>query len=87
MEYAKILDIKHFAVHDGNGIRTTLFLKGCPLRCVWCHNPEGIEFETQIGYVKKRCINCGECVDLCDANTLIMDIFLTETSVWFVKNA
>lgn len=69
MEYAKILDIKHFAVHDGNGIRTTVFLKGCPLRCVWCHNPEGIEFETQIGYVKKRCINCGECVDLCDANT------------------
>lgn len=69
MERAKILDIKHFAVHDGDGIRTTVFLKGCPLKCVWCHNPEGIEFETQIGYVKKRCINCGECVRLCDANT------------------
>lgn len=69
MKQAKIFDIKHFAVHDGSGIRTTVFLKGCPLKCVWCHNPEGIAFETQIGYVKKRCINCGECVKICDANT------------------
>lgn len=71
MEQAKIFDIKHFAVHDGDGIRTTVFLKGCPLQCVWCHNPEGIRFETQVGYVKKRCINCGECVSLCDANTIV----------------
>ena len=39
----EIFDIKHFAVHDGPGIRTTIFLKGCPLHCVWCHNPEGMK--------------------------------------------
>lgn len=66
---ANIFDIKHFAVHDGNGIRTTIFFKVCPLKCVWCHNPEGIASKKQIGYVKKRCINCGECSALCDANT------------------
>lgn len=71
MERAKILDIKHFAVHDGEGIRTTVFLKGCPLKCIWCHNPEGIGYQTQIGYVSKRCINCGECTLCCEANTMV----------------
>ena len=44
---ATIFEIKRFAVHDGDGIRTTVFFKGCPLRCVWCHNPEGLTFEVQ----------------------------------------
>ena len=57
----KIFEIKRFAVHDGDGIRTTVFLKGCPLRCVWCHNPEGIEFQTQLAFYPHKCIGCGEC--------------------------
>ena len=61
----RIIDIKRFAVHDGDGIRTTLFLKGCSLKCVWCHNPEGISFEPQLSYLKDKCINCGECVSVC----------------------
>lgn len=61
----KIFEIKRFAVHDGDGIRTTVFLKGCPLKCVWCHNPEGISFDTQLAYYENKCISCGECVSVC----------------------
>lgn len=63
---AIITDIKRFAVHDGNGIRTTVFFKGCPLKCVWCHNPEGISPKTQIAYYEHKCINCGMCVNVCE---------------------
>ncbi len=62
---AKIFEIKRFAVHDGDGIRTTVFFKGCPLKCVWCHNPEGIGFEPQLAYYENKCIGCGECVPVC----------------------
>ena len=58
---ANIFEIKRFAVHDGDGIRTTVFFKGCPLRCVWCHNPEGISFEMQEAFYTHKCIGCGEC--------------------------
>ena len=58
---AIIFEIKRFAVHDGDGIRTTVFFKGCPLRCVWCHNPEGIGFEPQVAHYEHKCIGCGEC--------------------------
>ena len=58
---AKIFEIKRFAVHDGDGIRTTVFFKGCPLKCVWCHNPEGIGFEPQLAYYQNKCIGCDEC--------------------------
>ena len=62
---ATIFEVKHFAVHDGDGIRTTVFLKGCPLKCVWCHNPEGIDFKPQLAYFENKCIGCGECVSVC----------------------
>ena len=62
---ARIFEIKKFAVHDGDGIRTTVFFKGCPLKCVWCHNPEGIDFKPQLAYYEQKCVNCGECVDAC----------------------
>lgn len=60
-----VTDIKHFAVHDGNGIRTTVFLKGCPLSCHWCHNPEGIGKRPQLGFYRESCTGCGVCVSVC----------------------
>ena len=59
MNTALISDIKRFSVHDGDGIRTTAFFKGCPLRCIWCHNPEGISPMPQTAYYKDKCIACG----------------------------
>ncbi len=61
MMKATIFEIKRFAVHDGDGIRTTVFFKGCPLRCVWCHNPEGILAKPQTAYYEHKCIGCGAC--------------------------
>ncbi len=58
---ADIFEIKRFAVHDGDGIRTTVFFKGCPLKCVWCHNPEGILMEAEIAHYAHKCIGCGNC--------------------------
>ncbi len=65
---ALITAIKHFAVHDGDGIRTTVFFKGCGLNCIWCHNPEGISFKPQIAYMAEKCVNCGRCA-VCHANS------------------
>lgn len=62
---AKIFEIKHFAVHDGDGIRTTIFFKGCPLKCVWCHNPEGMYSERQLAFYSHKCIGCGRCMEIC----------------------
>lgn len=56
-----IFDIKEFALHDGPGVRTTVFFKGCPLRCVWCHNPEGLSTKPQLMTKETRCLHCGSC--------------------------
>lgn len=61
-----IFDIKEFAVHDGRGMRTTVFLKGCPLRCIWCHNPEGIEINPQLMVRENSCKHCGLCLKKCN---------------------
>lgn len=60
-----IFDIKRFATHDGSGIRTTVFFKGCPLRCRWCQNPEGLEASLQILYMENKCMHCLGCVHTC----------------------
>lgn len=62
---ANIFEIKRFAVHDGDGIRTTVFFKGCPLRCLWCHNPESLVAKPQLAWHSHKCIGCGECVSAC----------------------
>lgn len=58
-------DIKRFAINDGPGIRVTLFMKGCPLRCVWCHNPEGLASQREKLFNKKKCIGCQDCIAVC----------------------
>ncbi|HUX13889.1 MAG TPA: glycyl-radical enzyme activating protein [Spirochaetia bacterium] len=68
-----IIDIKRFTLHDGQGIRSTLFLKGCGLRCAWCQNPEGLETGINLWYLETQCIRCGVCVESCPSDALRMD--------------
>lgn len=70
-----VFDIKRFSVHDGPGVRTTVFLKGCPLRCVWCHNPEGVRAQPEVFFYAQKCVRCGACVAACPtgAQTLSAD--------------
>lgn len=56
-----ITDIQKYSIHDGEGIRTTIFFKGCPLKCAWCHNPETQSFEQEHFFYEERCVGCGEC--------------------------
>lgn len=67
-----VAGIKRSAVHDGAGLRTTVFLKGCPLRCVWCHNPETYTFKPQVGFYKAKCMSCGSCVSACPKAAISM---------------
>lgn len=61
----RIFDIQRFSIHDGPGIRTTVFLKGCPLRCLWCSNPESLTLDPLLSYMPDKCITCGECARVC----------------------
>ena len=65
MIQARYVDIKRFAVHDGPGIRTTLFLKGCPLNCIWCHNPESRKSIPELALYRNKCRLCGSCAGVC----------------------
>ncbi len=61
-----IFNIQRFCLHDGDGIRTTVFFKGCNLSCIWCHNPESQSFKPQLMFYKDKCTGCGKCKDFCD---------------------
>ena len=67
-----LFDIKEFAVYDGPGVRTTVFLKGCPLRCQWCHNPEGLSMQPQLMVSQAACVHCGACQSVCEYEKCIV---------------
>jgi pyruvate formate lyase activating enzyme len=69
----RIFDIKRFAVHDGPGIRTTAFFKGCPLHCLWCQNPEGIDGERDLWVKREKCLRCGACAAACREGALSLE--------------
>lgn len=65
METAIVSNIQGYSIHDGPGIRTTVFLKGCPLSCTWCSNPENLSGKTQMGFIESLCTRCGKCLEVC----------------------
>jgi pyruvate formate lyase activating enzyme len=71
-----ITNIQRFSIHDGPGIRTTVFLKGCNLRCFWCHNPEAISPQPEVQFFPERCLLCGDCVEPCPhgAHVIVVDV-------------
>ena len=70
MTMGMVFNLQRLSVHDGPGIRTTVFLKGCPLRCLWCHNPESMHPGQELGYRRNRCVGCGQCISACPHGAL-----------------
>lgn len=71
MTKATVTNIQGYSIHDGDGIRTVVFLKGCPLRCKWCANPENIDAQPQLGFLSKLCIECGKCAKTCTNGAIV----------------
>ena len=78
-----ISGIKRMEIHDGDGLRTTVFFKGCPLKCIWCHNPESISFNRQITVINSKCVYCKSCEKICKNNAI--DYFNNKISIDFLK--
>lgn len=74
-----ITDIQKYSIHDGIGIRTTVFFKGCPLSCVWCHNPETQKFSSQLLFQSEKCTGCGSCVNACPRHAISIESGISVT--------
>lgn len=88
MNTANIFNIQKFSIHDGPGIRTTVFFKGCPLSCLWCHNPESQSGKYQMLYDKEKCTLCGMCVKVCPENAIKIEnniLILDESKCTYCK--
>ena len=72
MKTGCVFNIQRFSTDDGDGVRTCVFLQGCPLRCAWCHNAEGLSFAPELAFYGKNCIGCGFCVTVCSQGALSM---------------
>lgn len=73
MQSGIIFDIKKYSINDGPGIRTTVFFSGCPLACLWCHNPESQSLEPELLYRAGRCLDCGECAQVCPEGAIVLE--------------
>lgn len=70
MKTGTVFNIQKFCIHDGDGIRTCVFLKGCPLRCIWCHNPESLEKAPSLSFDRQKCSLCGRCLEVCSGRLI-----------------
>ena len=73
-----VFDIQRFSIHDGYGIRTTVFLKGCNNACAWCHNPESLSPKPQLQFLSDKCIGCGKCLEVCKNGAVTTEGFIRE---------
>ena len=76
MKKGTVFNIQKFCLHDGDGIRTCVFLKGCPLRCIWCHNPESFDKAGTVSFSKQKCSLCGKCLDVCSSRRIENGVML-----------
>lgn len=81
MKTAVVTNIQRYSTHDGDGVRTTIFFKGCPLSCRWCHNPESQDFKKEVFFYGNKCKSCGSCIPRCKENANVM----TENGMTFVR--
>ena len=72
MQQGTIFQIQSYSIHDGPGIRTTVFVKGCPLHCLWCHNPESQKRCPELMWFEEKCVGCGRCTAVCDEHAIQM---------------
>ncbi len=86
-EQGVIFNIQGYCIHDGPGIRTTVFLKGCPLRGLWCQNPESHSFEPELLFSEEKCSGCGKCVQVCPEKAIRLQGKVSRTDRRLCKGA